>query len=128
MRYGSESQEYQLLFSHLPRTYPSSVVSAELYAGVVDPIGEKLVQRFISRTERVGRIVTPTHQMWNKAGQIVARIKDDEPKYKSKSAGLINDILIALSTLQIGATLYTRNTEDFRLIQRYQPFLLEIVS
>ncbi len=128
MRYGSESQEYQLLFSHLPRTYLSSVVSAELYSGVVDAIGRKLVQRFISRTERVGRIVTPTHQMWNKAGQILARIKEEEPKYKSKSTGLLNDILIALSALQIAATLYTRNAEDFQLIQRRLTFLLETIS
>ena len=40
---------------------------------------------------------------------------------------LVNDVLLALSARQIGATLYTFNGEDFRLIARYKKFALEVL-
>jgi predicted nucleic acid-binding protein len=38
---------------------------------------------------------------------------------------LWNDVLIALSARRIGATLVTRNVEDFELLRRYLRFELE---
>jgi predicted nucleic acid-binding protein len=50
------------------------------------------------------------------------------PQLRSKlSQGLLNDILIALSGRSIGATVVTRNREDFQLIQRVRPFSLEVI-
>lgn len=123
---GSGSKEYRLLIDCLPFTYLSSVVSAELYAGAIDPFGTRVVQQFVSRSERVGRIVTPTHASWNEAGRILATIGRKEPGYKSKLPTLFNDALIALSALQIGATVYTKDQEDFQLIRRHKRFSLEV--
>jgi predicted nucleic acid-binding protein len=58
----------------------------------------------------------------------VATLFEKIPQVRSKlSRGLLNDILIALSSRSIGATVVTRNEEDFRLIQQYRAFLLEII-
>ena len=128
IRRGPASREYELLVNSLPFTYLSSVVSAELYLGALDSLGVRLVQGFVSRSERVGRIVTPTHASWNDAGGILAKIGREEPEFKSKFPILFNDILIALCALQIGASVCTKDEEDFRLIRRYKRFNLEIVS
>ncbi len=125
---GTTSTEYSLLLSSLTSTYLSSVVSAELYAGALDSLGIRLIYDFVSRSERVGRIVMPTHGSWNEAGQILAKINREEPKYRSKLPVLFNDALIALCALQIGATVYTKDEGDFHLIRRHKRFKLEIVS
>jgi predicted nucleic acid-binding protein len=53
---------------------------------------------------------------------------EQTPQLWSKlSRGLLNDILIALSGRSIGATVVTRNGEDFRLIQQYRSFALEVI-
>ena len=58
----------------------------------------------------------------------MATLFEKVPQIRSKlSRGLLNDILIALSGRAIGATVVTRNGEDFRLIQHYYAFLLEII-
>lgn len=128
IRGGPAAREYALLVNTLPFTYLSSVVSAELYLEALDSWGVRLVQRFVSQSERVGRIVTPTHASWNDAGGILAKIGREAPEFKSKFPILFNDILIALCGLQIGASVCTKDEEDFRLIRRYKRFNLEIVS
>ncbi len=52
----------------------------------------------------------------------------EETELKSKLPSLFNDVLIALASLQIGATLYTTNAQDFKLIQRYRAFELKILD
>ena len=128
MRRGSSSLEYQLLFKNLPRTYLSSVVSGELHAGCMDDIGLHQVRQFTRRAEKTGRIVTPTHASWNRAGVLLAKIVGNEPKFRSKAARLFLDTLIALSAIQIGAIVYTANTGDFGLIRRYRTFPLHVVQ
>jgi predicted nucleic acid-binding protein len=128
MRQGPNSPEYQILFENLPRTYLSSVVSGELHAGCMDDIGLQWVKPFTRHAEKTGRIVTPTHASWNKAGVLLAGMMRREPQYRSKATGLFMDILIALSTVQIGATVYTANRDDFYLIKQYHPFYLQVIS
>lgn len=127
IRGGPFSEAHNLLIDSWPFTHLCSVVSAELYAGALDSPGIRLVQRFVSRSEGVGRVVTPTHGTWNEAGQILAKIRKEEPGYRSKFPEMFNDILIALSALQIGATVYTGDEEDFGLIRCYKRFSLEVV-
>jgi predicted nucleic acid-binding protein len=123
---GAASKPYNLLIDSLPFTYLCSVVSAELYLGALDPLGIRLVRGFVSRSEKVGRVVTPTHASWNESAGLLARIGKEEPKYRSKFATLLNDALIALCALQVGATVCTGDKEDFELIRRYKRFSLEI--
>jgi predicted nucleic acid-binding protein len=125
IREGIESSTYQEMLQNLPHTYLSSVVSGELYAGCIDDITLRLVKQFTERFEKTGRVVTPTHQSWNQAGTVLAKINKGQPKYKSKSSQLFRDVLIAISTNQIGATLHTKDIEDFRIIRKYINFSLE---
>ena len=125
---GRSSEEYDLLLGSLPLTYLSSVVLAELNVGAVDSAGIRLVREFASLSERVGRIVTPTHGSWNETGRILGKIRAAEPNYKSKLPALFNDVLIALCAIQIGAIVCTRDKEDFELIRRYRRFDLDLIG
>ncbi len=124
---GPEADAYQLLLSALPRTYVSAVVVEELYSGTSDTVGERLVEAFVSQTEKTGRIVTPTYRDWKETGRILTRIGRQEPAQRTRVPRLVNDVLLAMSAKQIGATLFTFNEKDFRLIARYKQFPLEIL-
>jgi predicted nucleic acid-binding protein len=110
------------LLSSIPRMYLSAVVVHELYAGALDALGERLVATFVSQTERTGRIVIPTYRDWKETGRILGTINRQEPAERTRMSRLVNDVLLALSAVQIGATLCTFNGEDFRLIARYKNF------
>lgn len=125
---GAASRPYNLLLDSLPFTYLCSVVSAELYLGALDPLGIRLVRGFVSRSEKVRRVVTPTHGSWNESARILAKLGKEEPNYRSKFATVLNDALIALCALQVGATVCTGDKEDFELIRRYRRFALEIIG
>lgn len=124
---GPEARAYQLLLASLPRTYLSAVVVQELLTGAVDSVGERLVERFIQRTEQTGRLIIPTYGEWKEAGRVLARIRRREPAQRSRISRLVNDTLLALSARQIGATLYTLDRDDFTLIARYTRFALEVL-
>ena len=85
---GAASKPYRLLFDSLPSTYLCSVVSAELYLGALDFRGIRLIQGFVVRSEKVGRVVTPSHGSWNESARILAKISQKEPKYNSKLTAL----------------------------------------
>lgn len=124
---GPEAAAYQLLLSLLPRTYLSAIVVQELYAGTSDAFGERLVSGFVEHTERTGRIVIPTYRDWEETGRILARIGRREPGQRSRIPRLVNDVLLAMSALHIGATVFTFDREDLELIARYKKFSLEIL-
>ena len=128
IRGGVHSSEFDLLRRSFPFTYLSSVVSAELHAGAIDSLALRLTAPFVLLSERVGRIVTPSHRSWNEAGQLLARIWKEEPQFRSKTATLYNDALIVLSAVQIGAVVCTEDKEDFELLRRYRRFELELFA
>ncbi len=112
----------------LPLTYCSSVVIEELLAGVRAIRHRRQAAALYEPFERVRRIITPSHRIWKEAGTVVATIANQAPQLRDKlSRGFLNDILIALSGRSIGATVVTRNEEDFRLIQRFRKFSLEVL-
>jgi predicted nucleic acid-binding protein len=106
------------------RTYLSSIVVEELYAGALDAGAVRLVDGYVGALEKAGRVVTPTFQDWKEAGKLVAQITSKEPGRKPKLQQMLNDILLALSARRIGADLFTFNRGDFQLIRRYRPFSL----
>jgi len=124
---GPQTQAHQLLLSALPRTYLSAVVAQELLSGAVDTVGERLVGRYIDRTERTGRVIAPTYEDWKEAGKVLARIGRQDAGQRMRIPRLVNDVLLALCARQIGATLYTLNREDFTLIVRYTRFALQVL-
>jgi predicted nucleic acid-binding protein len=125
LREGVTGRAFSTLQEAAPRTYLAAVVSAELRAGALDQTGRRAVFELADRFERLGRIVTPAARTWNDAGDVLARLARREPDVRTKIATLWNDVLIALSARQIGATLVTKNLEDFELLRRYVHFELE---
>ena len=125
LREGMDGEAFGRLIEASPRTYLAAVVSAELYAGVRDEAGRRAVLGLKSRFARVGRIVVPSADSWNEAGQVLGTVARREPKLRSKVRTLWNDLLIALCARQIGATLVTNNVSDFALLSRYVRFDLD---
>ncbi|MGE5820334.1 MAG: hypothetical protein ACM37Z_20075 [Deltaproteobacteria bacterium] len=58
----------------------------------------------------------------------MAEVLHDRPDLKGKLPALVNDCLLALSARSLGATLYTRNRDDFTLLQSRRSFSLVVVS
>jgi predicted nucleic acid-binding protein len=110
-----------------PAIYFSSIVAQELLAGARSPAGKKRVEILFRPFEKVGRLVTPNHNQWKAAGEILARVLRDRPDLKSKLPALVNDCLLALSARSLGATLYTRNRDDFMLLQSVSFFSLVVI-
>ena len=112
----------------IPRTHFSSVVVQELLAGARTPRHRKLALALYEPFEGAERIVTPTHAIWKEAGNLLATLAEKRPGYRSKlSRGLLTDVLIALSGRAIGATVVTRNADDFHLVREFSNFDLEVV-
>ena len=111
-----------------PGIYFSSVVAQELLAGARSPAARRRVEILYRPFERVGRVVTPSHSQWKDAGGILAKVLDDRPDLKTKLPALVNDCLLALSARSLGATLYTRNRDDFILLQSVRSFSLVVIT
>jgi hypothetical protein len=58
----------------------------------------------------------------------LAQVLRGRPDLKSKLPALVNDCLLALSARSIGATLYTRNRDDFTLLRSRRSFSLVVIS
>jgi len=128
MRAGPESEPARLLRSRLPRTHLAAVVAAELQAGVVHAEARRAVAALMRAARRVGRLVTPTFRSWLRVGEVMAVIRRREPRHASKLPRLWNDVLIAVSATQIGATVVSANRGDFELARRYLSFALLLVE
>ncbi|MBI4529808.1 MAG: PIN domain-containing protein [Deltaproteobacteria bacterium] len=111
-----------------PGIYFSSVVAQELLAGARSPAGKRRVEILFRPFEKVGRVVTPSHNQWKAAGGILAKVRKDRPDLKSKLPALVNDCLLALTARSLGATLYTRNRDDFMLLQSVRSFSLVVIT
>jgi len=125
---GLGSPAFRALQESVPRTYLAAVVSAELRAGATSRAAQRAVEQFTRRAHAVGRVVAPGVATWQKAGDLLGRIRRSEPHLRSKLRGLWNDLLIALSAREIGAVVVTYDADDFGLLRRYVAFELRICS
>lgn len=110
------------------RTYLASVVSAELRAGATTRTSMRAVREFTMWAHDVRRVVAPSADSWDRAGDVLARIGIREPRLRTKVPGLWKDLLVALSARQIGATVVTDNVDDFEILRRYVRFDLQPLS
>jgi predicted nucleic acid-binding protein len=124
----TRQQFRQVFFPLLPATFLSAVVAYELSVDAQDRHSRSLVKDFLHPMERTGRIVNPTFADWRQAAAIMSTIEERERSWRSKLPAILNDILIALCARQIGATLFTYNREDFRLIRRHTEFSLQVLG
>ena len=127
IRGGLFCPAFRILQEKLPRTHLASVVSAELLAGAITPAARRVVLDFIRLAHGVHRVVVPSADSWERAGVLLGEIRQKEPSLRSKLPTLWNDLLIALSARQIGATVVTGDIRDFELLRRYLRFNLHIL-
>lgn len=108
----------------LPVTLLHAVVVQELLLGAVDVRrGRALYEGYIAPFEARGRVVTPSYRGWRRSGEVVATLVQRRrlsPGGFSRS--FLNDVLLAVSCREAGATLVTTNTADFARIRTVEPF------
>lgn len=112
----------------LSATSLSAVVAYELSVSAKGRDSEELVRGWVAPMQRAGRVVSPTFDDWVEAAEIVRAISEGAAAWRSKLAALLNDVLIASCARRVGATLFTYNGADFRLIHRYKEFALQVLS
>lgn len=107
----------------LPSIHLHSVVAQELLAGAIRPELERRLREAVVRPfETVGRVLTPTHETWKRAGEILARlVREKKVSPGGFRPSFLNDCLIAASAREHGFVLITRNVNDFELIGTVTP-------
>jgi predicted nucleic acid-binding protein len=108
----------EFLAAYSPSVYLSSVVVQELLAGARPGEMRRVKHIFIHRFERARRVVTPTHRSWTRGGNILRSLRSAG---YAITPSLTNDVLIAASAVQIGATIIQDNEKDYTVIQRAFP-------
>jgi len=95
----------------------------ELLAGATSPELERRTHvGFIRPLEQRGRVLTPSHGAWKRAGAALSRLLSERrisPNGIRRS--LMNDLLIAASARDHGFILITENTRDFSLVADVLP-------
>jgi predicted nucleic acid-binding protein len=116
------AQELERYFADFtPYTHASSVVLHELLVGAGSAAKAREVrENLLGPLIRAGRVITPSHSSWERAGSAIAEMARKERRdLRSIPKSLVNDFLLAASCREEGATLITDNIEDFVLIKRY---------
>lgn len=106
--------------------YMSAVVQMELRAGAETLRAKRALDELFSTYDRVGRIVVPSSDTFNRAGQILRRLRAKGREIRR--ASMVNDVLIAVSARSIGATVFTADTSDFEAIAEVYPFAFDAIS
>ena len=107
--------------------YMSTVVLLELRAGAFTPETRDAVDRLHTTFSRTRRLLSPTPETFWQVGHILQELQQHFGYDIKKRFRLVNDCLIALSSRQIGAVVYTRNKRDFEAIQQVSPFKLSVI-
>ncbi len=122
-----ERKHSDLLLDVRTQKYLSSYVLMELWAGAKTKQASRLIYKLQKPYIKAKRIVELKASHFITVGQVLSDIPESE-KSKSKSAGFVNDIFIALCAIVIGANLYTSNKSDFEYIRSFLPkFKLTII-
>ncbi len=95
--------------------YLSAVVVMELRAGITNRKASRGLDQLVRQFERAGRLVIPTARSFDDAGKLLPRLRAAGGEIRRSS--LVNDLLIALTARQVGATVCSRDG-DFALIGR----------
>jgi predicted nucleic acid-binding protein len=106
--------------SHIIR-FLSSVVLMELRIGADTARRQRAVDR-IQAGFPTSRLIAPLPPLFDQAGRLFRSLHGDGSGVDDRLAP-VNDLLIALTARQIGATVLTSNLDDFRPIARHLPGL-----
>jgi predicted nucleic acid-binding protein len=111
-----------------PRLYLSTVVAAELRAGVGNTNQRRVLNRLVlSSYVRRRRVVNPSAAAWEALGTTLARLVEGQGLVLSEvRKSFVFDILIAWSCRETGAVLVSRNVKDLSRIA--EVFKFEFVA
>jgi predicted nucleic acid-binding protein len=107
--------------------YMSTIVLMELRAGAFPPAAVRAVDDLHTTFSRTRRLLVPTPDTFWRVGSVLATLQRRFGYGLKGRIRLVNDCLIALSSRQIGATVFTHNRRDFTTIRRIIPFKLVVV-
>ncbi|MFL5385089.1 MAG: PIN domain-containing protein [Longimicrobiaceae bacterium] len=124
MRQEREAERYRAFLS-ASLVYLCSVVAQELLAGARNDEMRRLRREFLDPFENIKRLAAPTHRGWTDAGLVLRALRLQGFVI---TPSLTNDVLIAVSAAQIGATLVHDNSRDFNVIRRHYPRLQDRVG
>lgn len=113
----------ELVAGHASRAvrFLSAVVLMELRLGADTPRRRRAVDRMVAAFPR-DRVIAPTPALFSRAGELFRKLYGDGSGLVDR-LGPIDDLLIALSAWQIGATVVTRNVAEFRRVAAHLPGL-----
>ena len=100
--------------------YLSAVVLMELEAGASSLAAARAVAELARTFDKTSRLVVPSRAVWARAGTVLRQLH--ERRREVRRASVENDVLIALSARDIGATLVTRDRSDYDAIRKYVEF------
>ncbi len=92
----------------------SSIVLMELRLGADTPRRKRAVDR-IQVAFPTGRLIAPLPVLFDQAGRLFRTLYGDGSGFDDR-LGPVNDLLIALTAKQMGATVVTSNIQEFRQI------------
>jgi predicted nucleic acid-binding protein len=98
----------------------STVVLMELEAGATTAAARRAVGQLSSSFVRTNRLVAPSPAAWRRAGPVLRSLRSRGREIRRSS--LVNDVLIALTARDIGATVLTADATDFAAIRRIVDF------
>ena len=99
----------------------SAVVLLELRLGADTPRRKRAVDR-LHKAFPSGRLIAPAPALFDHAGRLFRTLYGDGAGIADR-LGPLNDLLIALTARQIGATVVTGNLQEFRQIASHLPGL-----
>lgn len=105
--------ERSLLSGHV---WFSSVVMAELYAGTRSRDDQLILDRIQLVMRRVGRLLTPDHSDWIRAGRLMARRVRLQGDLRPRDH--LADVLILVSAARLQGTVITANIRHFEAWRR----------
>ena len=103
----------------------STVVLMELEAGATTLPARRSLALFARAFEQTGRIVPPSPAAWARAGGVLRGLRSKGREIRRSS--MVNDVLIALTARDIGATVFTNDASDFAAIREVVDFSLSVV-
>jgi predicted nucleic acid-binding protein len=123
--FGAEFRRFHQ--ANLPRLVLSAVVAHEILVGADDASRRRAFEQTLLEPFRIRRrIHVPSMRTWELAAEIDRGLRELGGYAGSlRQRGFANDMLLAASARDLGATIVTRNLGDFRIISRVMPIQFE---
>lgn len=111
------------LASHTPFVYLSAIVAQELRAGIAAADAPAFERAVTLPFVRRGRVLAPSATAWMESGAVLSALVEREGLVLATvTKSFANDVLLALTCREHGATLVTRNRRDFARLRRHVAF------